>query len=163
MINDVPWVSEARRHIGVAEIPGPKTSGVITGWLRRLGAWWTDDETPWCGVFVAACFEVVGISRPKNWMRAKAWLEWGEAIPAPVYGCVVIFTRDGGGHVGFVVGITPTGRLMVLGGNQKNRVSIAPFDPGRAVGYRIPPGAPLHRLPMPVIAADAEILSSNEV
>lgn len=162
-MSDVPWIAEAKRHIGVAEIPGAQTSGAIAGWLHALRAWWNDDETPWCGVFVAYVFRILGIAIPKHWMRARAWLDWGEPLPAPQYGCVVIFERPGGGgHVGFVVGLTPKGRVMVLGGNQGNRVSIAPFNPARALGYRMPPGAPLGRIPMPIIAADDEVLSSNE-
>lgn len=46
--------------------------------------------------------------------------------------------RNGGGHVGFVVGRDQNGKLMVLGGNQNNRVSIAPFDEDDFVAFRWP-------------------------
>lgn len=142
-MNEPAWLTEARRHLGVAEVPGPEHSSVIQSWLYKLRAWWIDDETPWCGVFVAACMDATGIPLPKNWMRAKAWAEWGSRLSAPVPGCIVVFERQGGGHVGFVVAKTANGNLMVIGGNQGNRVSIAPFDRTRAVAYVWPPGVPM--------------------
>ena len=52
-------------------------------------------------------------------------------LQAPTVGCVVVFEREGGGHVGLVVGADTKGRLLVLGGNQGDAVSIAPFDRSR--------------------------------
>jgi uncharacterized protein (TIGR02594 family) len=137
------WVIVGEGLIGVREIPGVASSPVIVGWLIRLKAWWRDDLTPWCGVFVAFCLLETGIRPPAAWYRAKAYLEWGTPLAAPAYGCIVVFNRAGGGHVGFVVGKDEHGRLMVLGGNQGDRVSIAPFDMSRVAGYRLPPGAEL--------------------
>ena len=161
--NEPAWLTEARRHLGVAEVPGPKHSPVVQSWLHKLRAWWNDDETPWCGVFVAACMDTVGIPLPKYWMRAKAWAEWGSRLSAPIPGCVVVFERQGGGHVGFVVGRTAKGHLMVLGGNQGNRVSIAPFDRTRAVAYVWPSGVPMppHSV-LAVLDAGGAQLSTNE-
>lgn len=157
------WLTEARRHLGVAEIAGPKHNPVIQSWLHKLKAWWDDDETPWCGVFVAACMDTAGIALPANWMRAKAWAGWGSRLSAPIPGCVVVFERQGGGHVGFVVGRTAGGNLMVLGGNQGNRVSIAPFDRTRAVAYVWPAGVPMppHAV-LAVLDAGGAPLSTNE-
>ncbi len=58
-------------------------------------------------------------------------------------GCVVVFERAGGGHVGLVVGETAGGRLLVLGGNQGDAVSVAAFQRERVVAYRWPPGRDL--------------------
>ena len=114
--NEPSWVTEARRHLGGGDVPRAKDSPRIPSWLHKLRAWWNDDETPWCGVFVAACMDTVGTPPPKYWMRAKAWADWGSRLSAPVPGCVVVFERQGGGHVGFVVGRTAKGHLIVLGG-----------------------------------------------
>lgn len=161
--NEPAWLTEARRHLGVAEVPGPKHSPVIQSWLHKLRAWWNDDETPWCGVFVAACMDAVGIPLPKYWMRAKAWAEWGSRLSAPIPGCIVVFERQGGGHVGFVVGRTAKGHLMVLGGNQGNRVSIAPFDRTRVVAYVWPSGVPMPvHSALAVLDAGSAQLSTNE-
>ena len=54
-MSELAWIKEARKHIGLAEIPGKQHNPVIVNWLTALGAWWNDDETPWCGTFVAHC------------------------------------------------------------------------------------------------------------
>lgn len=137
------WLTEARKHEGLAEIPGLRHNATILRWLQQLKAWWQDDETPWCGVFVAHCIDQAGLPLPKFWMRAKAWADWGSRLAAPVPGCIVVFDRKGGGHVGFVVGRTANGLLMVLGGNQGNRVSIAPFELCRVLAYVWPASLPM--------------------
>jgi len=133
-----PWLIEAKRHIGLREAPGAPTQPVIAGWLRTLRAWWADDETPWCGTFVAACMQQAGVTLPKHWYRAKGWLEWGQALDGPAVGCVVVFEREGGGHVGFVTGRASNGNLLVLGGNQGDAVNERQFPVGRVIGYRWP-------------------------
>lgn len=154
-MTDTPWLAIASRYVGLAEIPGRDHAPTITRWLTNLKAWWRDDETPWCGTFVAHCLKESGCAIPKHWYRAKAYLDCGEPC-GPVIGAVVIYERAGGGHVGFVVGIDQSGRIMTLGGNQGNRVSIAPFDSTRVLGYRWPTGtAPL--------VADLPVLNSTEI
>ena len=162
-MNEPGWLKAARGHIGVTEIKGPKHNPTIVSWLRKLRAWWKDDETPWCGVFVAACMDRAGYSLPKNWMRAKDWLNWGDPLGGPVYGCVVVFGRPGGGHVGFAVGEDENGRLLVLGGNQGDAVKISPFDYSRVIGYRVPKGyaIPVQNYKLPTIKSDQET-SKNE-
>lgn len=161
--NTLPaWLASARRDIGLREIPGAQTAPRIAGWLQQLGAWWRDDETPWCGVAVAAWMRTAGITPPPAWYRAKAWSTWGTPLAAPVPGCVVVFERQGGGHVGLVEAVDQAGRLLVLGGNQGNRVSIAPFDRTRVAAYRWPQGVPLPAgVQLPVLASSAAS-SSNE-
>lgn len=140
-MSDPAWLAAARQYEGLAEIPGKDTAPVIAGWLLGLKAWWRDDEQPWCGVAVAAwMLEGRVVDLPKHWYRARDWLNWGRVLSLPVVGCVVVFERGGGGHVGLLVGVDHLGRLMVLGGNQGNRVSIAPFDRSRVLGYRWPQG-----------------------
>lgn len=132
---DLPWIVEARRYVGMAEIPGKQHNPTIQNWLRTLKAWWADDETPWCGTFVAHCCRTANRDIPKDWFRALAWADAGERLTAPAYGCIAVFSRTGGGHVGFVVGRDRSGNLMILGGNQGNKVSIAKFSKDRVVAY----------------------------
>ncbi|MNZ24096.1 hypothetical protein D3C78_412320 [compost metagenome] len=146
------WVEKARRLIGVAEIPGPRHSAeVLQMWrdIRRGGI--KDDETPWCAAFVGAMLERCGI-RSSRFESAKSYAEWGEpvdieAVPA---GAVAVFTRKGGGHVGFVVGRTPAGDLLILGGNQSNAVNVRVFSPDRLSALRWPEGV---RHGAPLLAA----------
>lgn len=132
------WMPIAFKYTGVKEIKGPHHAPAITRWLAQLKAWWRDDETPWCGVYVAAVMQEAGYVVPHYYMRAKAWLDWGKQISRPVYGCIVVFNRSGGGHVGFVVGYDSDGNLMVQGGNQGNAVNIRSFPIDRVLGYRVP-------------------------
>lgn len=145
------WLTEARRHLGLREIPGKQHSPVISGWLRSLKAWWTDDETPWCGVFVAHCMREAGIELPQHWYRAKGWLDWGVSQPSARVGSVVIFAREGGGHVAIAIGKDKLGRLICIGGNQGNAVTVAAFEPIRVIGYRWPTRLPPPTEPLPLV------------
>lgn len=143
MIAEPLWVIEARKHIGVREIPGVNHHPLILAmWkaIKRGGI--RDDETPWCAAFVGFCLENVGIVSSR-FESARSYLTWGQRLDKPVHGCVVVFTREGGGHVGFLVGVTRDGRLLVLGGNQGNEVSIRSFPRARVTGYRWPLAVPL--------------------
>lgn len=124
---DLAWMVEAKKHIGLRENTSKtKHNPTILKWLKTLGAWWSEDETPWCGVFVAHCLKVAGVKYPKHWYRALDYVNYGAKITKPAYGCVAIKNRKGGGHVCFVVGRdTKTGKLVCLGGNQSNMVCYA--------------------------------------
>lgn len=155
------WIEEARKYLGLNEIPGPKHNATILSWLSQLKAWWKEDETPWCGTFVAHCVREAGLTVPQYWMRAKAWADWGVKLQAPAPGCIVVFEREGGGHVGFVVGKDSRGNLMVLGGNQGNRVSIAPFSTARVLAYVWPLAVPRDGEALPLLASNGQV-STNE-
>lgn len=141
------WLVEARLHMGTKEVPGAKHNSKILGWVSALGGWFKDDETPWCGTFVGYCMKISGHPVPKNWFRAKDWAAWGQASP-PRVGAIAVFGRQGGGHVGFVVGENST-NLYILGGNQSNAVNIMPIAKSRMIAMRWPAGVPLsdERLP----------------
>jgi len=155
------WIQEAEKHIGTREIPGPKHHSKILAWwkaIKRGGI--KSDEVPWCAAFVGGCLEAVGV-RSTRYESAKSYMAWGVTLSRPVYGCIAVFSRKGGGHVGFVVGSDGKGRLLILGGNQANAVSIAPIEGSRATGYRWPDGIPLTNHALPVIAS-GELSSTNE-
>lgn len=158
------WLLIARSDIGLREIPGAQTAPRIAAWLARLKAWWRDDETPWCGVAVAAWIQQAGYKLPVHWYRAKGWLEWGEELTGPAVGAVVIFDRKGGGHVALVAGVDAKGNLMCVGGNQGDAVCMAPFPRSRVIGYRWPTEAvPMleQHWDLPLLASNGK-LSSNE-
>lgn len=157
MPREVPaWLAAARADVGLREIPGAETAPRIRQWLEQLRAWWRDDETPWCGVALAAWMRKSGRPIPREFYRARAWLGWGVPIPRPVVGAVVVFVRPGGAHVGIVEGRDAFGRLVVIGGNQGDAVSVRPFAIDRRVlGYRWP-ATDLAQLPvgeLPLVAS----------
>ena len=150
MNNTTPrWLATAESFQGLRETPGPRHNKVILGWLEKLNAWWRDDETPWCGVFVAHCMQDALLPFPKYYMRAKAWADYGSLLRrdrlAP--GAILVFDRAGGGHVGFYVGEDP-GHYYVLGGNQGNTVSVMKLGKTRLIASRWPKGEPVTGKPV---------------
>lgn len=154
MNDDPQWLAIARPLIGLHEIHGAEHSPEILGmWraIKRSGI--QSDEVPWCAAFVGACLERAGI-RSSRFESAASYLNWGVRLDGPCHGCIVVFSRDGGGHVGFVVGLDPAGRLLVLGGNQGDQVSIKAFPVDRVTGYRWPVDVPINSEPLEIAAAD---------
>ena len=159
------WITVARNYIGEREIKGSRHNPLIVRWWQDIGAgWFTTDETPWCGAFVGGVLKEAGypILSGAEAPRALAWSGYGKRLTNPAVGCIVTFTRSGGGHVGFVVGEDQSGRLMVLGGNQSDAVNVKPFDPDRVDAYRYPPGATVPTAPLPVVDASGQPSSTNE-
>ena len=163
------------KHVATAEIKGVKHNAsiiklidaalVASGQKVASNQWLRNDETAWCGSFIGGVFAEAGLGSkvPKDFYRAKAWESVGTKLAKPAYGCIVTFTRDGGGHVGIVVGKTANGNLKVLGGNQSDAVNIADFVVSRVTSYRwistgTVPNA--HRYDLPVLPAGR--ISSNE-
>jgi uncharacterized protein (TIGR02594 family) len=149
---DPPWITTARGLIGTSEVVGPQHNSFISkGWARLGASWFNDDEMPWCGFFVAHCVDSAKLPFPGGgkFAQAKAWMEWGKAS-APVLGAVIVFSRKGGGHVGFVVGESST-HYYVLGGNQDNCVSITPFNKTTRppLGFRWPASLPAGDISLP--------------
>lgn len=119
----------------------------ILNWLGKMGSfngeaksWWKNDEEAWCGLFVGYCLGTAGRYVVKEWYRAKEWADESRMrkLSRPAYGAIAVFKLSGGYHVGFIVGKTKEGKLVILGGNQGNRVSIAAFDNANLVGIYWP-------------------------
>lgn len=134
------WLEEARKHLGVRETKGPDHTPLILQWWRdaKLGGI-KSDETPWCAGFVCAMLENVGLLSPRTaWSRD--FLGWGYPLDEPEVGCIIVFARGNGGHVGIVVGRDEKLNPLVLGGNQDDSVSIKAFPAlaWEVLGYRWP-------------------------
>lgn len=89
----------------------------------------TGDRTPWCAAFVSFCLYASGQVSART-ASALGYRKYnGPRVEEPKIGDIVLFQRLGAkyrnnGHVGFFAGWEkdgkgqPTGRLLVLGGNQ---------------------------------------------
>lgn len=175
-------VSRARSYIGTYEIKGAKHNPAIImliqaaerstktnlAWLYGKKADGTtnyNDEIAWCGTFLGGIFSQCGLGSkvPKEFFRAKDWAKAGTKLTKPAYGCVAVLDREGGGHVGIVVGKTKSGKIKLLGGNQSDSVNIMDFEPSRITAYRwVSSGTePLaHRYELPILPAGK--ISKNE-
>lgn len=156
-----PWLLEARRHMGEKEVPGARHSSFIMGMIAALGGPFQDDETPWCGTFVAFCMMKAGHEPPKHWYRARAWLDWGQPVPLsrPCLGALAVYGRDGGAHANFIVGESRT-HWYGAGGNQSNAVNVMPIAKSRLLGLRWPASLPLSTSPLPLMTGGT--VSRNE-
>lgn len=153
------WLTVAWQNLGVKEIPGQQHHPLIVRWwqaIKRGGI--KDDETPWCSAFVGAMLEAVDI-RSTRFEGAASWASWGQPLEAPTEGCIVVITRPGGAHVGFEVGRDAAGRVLLLGGNQGNAVSVAAFDSRRVLTRRWPLAVPI---PAPGVALGTADMSRSE-
>lgn len=153
-MSEPKWLAEARHYIGEKEVKGPKHNPLILQmWkdIKRGGI--KDDETPWCAAFVGAVLERVGI-KSTRFESASSYLGWGQHQLQPALGSLAVFKRDGGGHVGFVVGETPSGDLLLLGGNQSDAVNIRAFPRYRVSGYRWPAGVSDLPQALPILTAE---------
>ncbi|SKB32329.1 TIGR02594 family protein [Sphingopyxis flava] len=141
---DPEWIVAARGKIGTREIVGPKhNTWIVESWHRLGATWFNDDETPWCGLFVAWSLNAAGLTYPKEFPRAASFAAYGTACPAQL-GAIGVKKRAGGNHVFFIVGITEDRRYYkALGGNQSNMVNIVDIAVGEVTDIRWPAGVPL--------------------
>lgn len=116
---------QAVKLIGVKEFVGKTHNPIILNWAKelKLSTVYTNDEIPWCGLFIAYCAKVAGVQVVERPLWALNWNRYGTQVSDPMLGDILTFKRDGGGHVGIYVGEDNT-HYHVLGGNQNNSVSI---------------------------------------
>lgn len=144
------WLAGARDLVGLAEIHGPAHEPEILRLARDAHIdWIRDDETAWCGVLVCGCLERAGIRSTRS-AAARSFEHYGVDVLGPLaqipLGAILVYSRPpdpAHGHVNFAVGYTRDGKIVGLGGNQGDRVSIAPFDTGRLIAARWPRGEAL--------------------
>ena len=130
----------ARLHLGLKEVPGDADNPDILAMYARVGHGWVEhDEVAWCAAFVGSCLEQAG-ERSTRSLTARSYLDWG--VPVDISeargGDIVIFKRGSSswqGHVGFFVE-SRGASIAVLGGNQKDAVSVATYAREDLLGIR---------------------------
>jgi uncharacterized protein (TIGR02594 family) len=131
----------ARAEIGTKEVPGSAHNQAVVDYFAEVGhSWVQDDETAWCAAFVGAMLKRAGMPQTGK-LNARSYLDWGQPVDPDQAkpGDVVVFWRGDKngwqGHVGFFVR-RDGGQIIVLGGNQSNRVSEAGYAASRLLGVR---------------------------
>lgn len=153
-----PWYAEAWRLRGIKEVGGAGDNEVIKAWATDLDIPYRDDETPWCGLFVAHCVgsQLSDEPLPTVPLRARSWEDFGDKVhPQPA--AVMVFWRGspngGNGHVGFYAGEDES-HFHVLGGNQSDMVSVTRVPREKFLEARWPSTVPAAKgKPLKVSAA----------
>lgn len=164
-VKELPWIVTAESLLWTTEIPGSRSNPRIMRWAKSIGGWvanvYNNDDIPWCGLFVGWCMSTnqikLGIQNP---LSALAWNNFGKKVE-PCYGCVMVFSRDGGGHVGFYMS-EDSESYHILGGNQSNQVNISKVSKARFVGARWPIGYEDYMVPGRIKRTFNGQLSKNE-
>lgn len=154
--NAAPWLATMRELAGVREYPGGENNPTILGWARFIGNAWPEmasyaalyrsDDIAWCGLTAAYALAKHGIRPPfgakdtERFLWANSFPAWGLKLDAPRVGCIVVFKwQSGGGHIGLLDRLEGQ-TLWVLGGNQSDAVTVAPFAwDSNVVGFFWPP------------------------
>lgn len=156
------WVIEAEKDIGVREIQGVTHEPKILSWWKNIGLGGIkDDEKPYCAAWLGAKLKDAGCEYLRSgW--ARDYLDYGVKLDKPVFGCIVVlYRKGGGGHTGFGMGYNREGKLLILGANQNNEVNISAFDVDRVLGYRYPKNQPIPMIALS-ISDDALPISTSE-
>ncbi len=142
----------AQRFVGIKEVPGSESNPIILAMLRLDDSWPETDEVPWCSGFVNWVAWLLRLPRSKS-LRARSWLQVGKpmgrfvdsAEPPEVGFDVVVLSRGTNapgpevlaapGHVGLFAGFYKD-KVLVLGGNQSDSVSIGYYPSERILGIR---------------------------
>lgn len=134
------WLVHAWQALGVAERKGRAHNPRVVAMFRDAGhPNIKSDEVAWCAAFVGAVLERSGIASTQSLM-ARSYENWGEPLERGRYGAVAVFSRGTNpahGHVGFWLGETDDS-VIVLGGNQSNAVTVAPYSKNRLLSVRWP-------------------------
>lgn len=133
------WLITAASDIGITELAGPQSNRLIEEYHKTTGIEAATDSVAWCSSFVNYHIINAGLSGT-NSKLARSWLNWGKPLVEPRRGCIVILRRGNEpwqGHVGFFIRETPKS-VVILGGNQNNKVGVDFYSKSRVLGYRWP-------------------------
>jgi hypothetical protein len=126
---------------GTTEESDP-TNTIAGNALKFTGINESPTKCAWCASYGSISIYSSGFKQPSSaassqWLKSKTLMKTG-----PYFGAIAIFQdysdpgikiRTGLGHIGFLYGITPYGKYIILGGNQGNTLKFSEF--GRTSGY----------------------------
>src|SRR5688500_7561828 len=134
-------VLHALAEYGTLETAGAGNNPKIIRWAEEVAGSVDDvykaDSIPWCGLFMAVVAKRAGKIPPKDPLWALNWGTFGVKTDKAMLGDVLVFVRNGGGHVGIYVGESKD-TYHVLGGNTADQVKIAEISKKRLYTVRRP-------------------------
>lgn len=107
----------AQSQIGLGEQWGNNRGVYVRQYLNGR------EGLPWCAGFISYCAKKSGVKIPYT-LRAKDFLKLGKKVNNPLVGDLIVFTRQGGGHVGIVEKVTKDTVTTIEGnlGNYPSKV-----------------------------------------
>jgi uncharacterized protein (TIGR02594 family) len=176
-----PWLLKMRAITGLTETSGDANNPKILAMAETIALaypemqsycdLYTQDSIAWCGLCVAYCLAEAGI-RPVFgptdtdkflWAQAFDDPEWGYRLGVPRPGCIVVMTREGGGHVSLYER-TEGSNYICRGGNQGDQVNQQSYAISTVIALLwpkeagAPPPAPRRTLEEGCSGADVEYL-----
>jgi uncharacterized protein (TIGR02594 family) len=154
---------EALKLLGTIETPGSGDNPTIMAWAREIGVQktYTADAVPWCGLFMGVVAHRAGKQIPSTPLWALSWAQFGVDEGQPRLGDVLVFTRNGGGHVTQYVAEDQTA-FHCLGGNQGDKVCIERIAKARLYRVRRPAYSVMPASARPYVVQPTGNLSENE-
>jgi uncharacterized protein (TIGR02594 family) len=131
------WLEAGIKLIGVKEGAGSKDNSLIIDWAEEEGGsiaeQFNHDSIPWCALFANHILTKVGLKGTETLWALDFAGKWPAIrLAGPAVGAFAPMKRKpSGGHIMVVVGKDQNGNIMGLGGNQKDAVTIEPFNIGR--------------------------------
>jgi len=122
-------ITEAKKWHGKHEV---RDRGLLKSLLG-----FDPSTTAWCAGFVNAVENRCGRSGT-NKLNARSYLKYGATTDTPQLGDIVVFKRGNSsweGHVGYFMQRDENG-ILVLGGNQSNKVCYKYYPIASLLGYR---------------------------
>lgn len=138
-------LSIAHRHLGICEVGGADSHPLIRRWILDSADWLNPDDsmTAWCAVAMRDWMLEFGAKVPLTaTYRARSYLDVGmEVLEEDRHRLVAtgnvlaVFSRRRGAHVAVVESIEGNA-INVIGGNQRDCVTRAPYSDAVLLGLR---------------------------
>jgi len=164
-LQDPRWLASFRLLEGLQEIPGASSNPVILNAAKAINApqWYDNDDKPWCALLlnrVMLSSELPMSGKGFELLRARSFEKWGTPLVIPAYGCIAVFERPEGAHVGLYLGERKDA-YYIYGANQSNTVGTAWIQKSRLVAFRWPSDVMLTQIGRIWLKIDGS-LSTNE-
>lgn len=139
-MKEANWMELARAEMGVTSFPKGTSNPRIEEYHQGTNIAGYDDKAAWCSSFLNWVLTKSGYTGT-NSALARSWLEWGNQLREPQYGCIVVLERENPngwqGHVGFFTKIEQD-QIFLFGGNQLDEVREHSYPLSSVLGYRWP-------------------------
>lgn len=133
-------VQEFVKIYGTTEVPGEGDNPIILEWAKEVGlsGKYKHDATAWCGLEMAVIAKRAGKELPPDPLWALNWALFGHKVSdGAKFGDVLVFKRDGGGHVALYIGEDDE-CYHCAGGNQSDASNIIRKPKNRIYAIRRP-------------------------